>query len=304
MAGTHVYANCGERLLSYGRLDGREKILSDGPYVQKSIAAGDLVFSNHGDGRVTVFNAGDDTRIASKVLSPLSKMTRYGTQLVPRPDAHGFCYLGNITSRGIYSPNHEGYTAACVDEELRPIWSKRLSFGHPPRFGYDLQQFRSAHILLRDGGDDADQHPEQTRNGIVVSWRDGTVMPFGDGTFATIEDARGERIVDPALLKVLTDTKNLPMGSEWRRDTAAVSRVDGDHVFVLIKNHVGGLARLDLVDRKVRFLVPVTVGYEGLSLEIVAGYPIVRARTDGGAYRGTVFDPTSGRVLYTDTRVE
>jgi hypothetical protein len=54
----------------------------------------------------------------------------------------------------------------------------------------------------------------------------------------------------------------------------------------------------------VLFLVPVTVGYEGLSLEVVAGHPIVRARTDDGGYRGTIFDPTTARVLYAETRLE
>ena len=300
LAGPHVYANCGDRLLSYDHLDGHETIVDEGRRVQLGIATPDFVVSDHGGGRITLFDARDNKPIVSKVLRPLVHMQMEVDSLVPRPDAPGICFLG-VVADGIFSSNEAGYTAACFDETLRPVWTKKLGFGRRAKFGYDVRQGGPTHLVLRDDIFDSDEKTQKSLRGVVIRWRDGEVTPFDDGTFATIEDEHGERITAPALLEVFAATKDLPMGNEWHRRAEAVTRVDGHRAFVLIKNEKSGLAGFDLVDKRVLFLVQAPVGQEGLSLDVVAGFPVVRSKVD--AYPHVrVYDPQSGRVLYSDRR--
>jgi hypothetical protein len=133
----------------------------------------------------------------------------------------------------------------------------------------------------------------------VLRWRDGEVTHFSDNTIATVEDATGERVVDPVVSQMFgAAPTGAPINAPAYED--AVVRRDGDHAFVLQRRTHPSLARLDLEPRALRYQLPLKLEGED-KLEILAGIPVVRSSPMDMKWV-RVFDPETGRLVYEDQR--
>jgi hypothetical protein len=131
-----------------------------------------------------------------------------------------------------------------------------------------------------------------------LRWRDGEVARFNDKTFATLENVQGERLSsDVDVFRRKRDPANEHEDIPLRQ-----AKVAGDEkrAFALIANGATVLAGVDRATGRELFLVPLPLG-DSWNLEIADGMPVVRTRF-ADRWEVTIHDPTTGSVLYRDTR--
>jgi hypothetical protein len=293
LAGGKVYAGCGDQLLAFATTGG-DPIVVDKGGAGDPIVAGALVLSPHQDGRLSVFDAASGKVRASKIPAELAKA--FHTYVIANPGGAGACVLG------LEVGNHDRWTyrAGCYDDRLTRSWTKDLPVNVARERLYDVRQTGTRYLVLDDQSSLANTRaPPGPGDGLVMSWRDGSVTPFHDGTFATLEDARGQRL--HADVDVFARTKDLVVDHEPFADREA--RVTGDdrRAFALIVNGATALAGVDRATGHTLFLVPLSLGALIGRFEVVEGFPIVRTRFSD-RWVVTVHDPATGAVLYRDSR--
>lgn len=291
ISGVHVYAQCEGNVLSYDIGNGSVQVVDS---ANEEMAANEsMMVTVSRRGRLRVFDALSNRLLAQRMLPWFKQSTH--VELVLAPSQTNIC----LVSRDAVS-DHPVHSARCYDADLAPLWKRSVlqptSRGEPM---FDIRQRGPHHLVLDD--QDVDAEHEAKGRGLVLRWRDGAVTRFDDGTFATIEDERGERITEPKALEVFNSTVGL-LHQYWayygRRAWIAAS---GDRIFVLATNDSTGLAAIDAKTGRQIFVVQLPLGHSS-SLEVAGGYPIVRTQDQRMLWHATVHDPDTGRVLYRDER--
>jgi hypothetical protein len=291
LAGGKVYAGCGDQLLAFPTT-GEDPIVVDKRGAGDPVVTGGLVVSPHQDGRLSVYDAATGKLRASKVAVEIARA--FHMHVIANPAGAGACVLG----LEVGTHDRWTYRAGCYDDQLARSWTKDLPVNVARERLYDVRQTGPRYLVLDDQSSLADTRaPPGPGNGLVMSWRDGAVTPFHDGTFATLEDARGERLHPD----VFARTKELVVDHEPFADREARVASDDKRTFALIVNGATALAGVDRATGHTLFLVPLPLGALIGPFEIVEGLPIVRTRFSD-RWVVTVHDPATGAVLYSDSR--
>jgi hypothetical protein len=309
LVGEHVYALCNNRVVAYRLSDGSSTTLSISATVRDLIAHGANLLAADDEGRVTVFEAVNNEKLASRVLPELEGST-LDDALVSHPDG-AICVVGQSSDprasalHGIQMPST--FALGCYDRELGSIWRKEVKFDVlPGEAPYQVVQLGPYHLVLEDQPNPGEDTPEVAGRGAIVRWRDGAVTAFSDHVFGTIEDANGDRLTTaPA-----ADAFKAPIEPHWEREAIGVDRAivrrSASRAYVLIAqgDKATGLSAFDTATGKPLFRTPVPLGASSWQLEIVGGYPIVRTSfiQNVEKTRVTIHDPDTGAVLYQDER--
>jgi hypothetical protein len=305
LGGPHVYAACGDKLLSYGKADGSFSELKQAGASEVVVAGALLASLDHRTGHASLFETATNRLIADKRLPEIERPWHFG--LVPVSSVDGVCSYGVHMDAAV--PNGWACRVGCYDRRLSLLWGNSVSFTLPAdpdaldSLGTSelIRQTGPSHLVLASVPASNSKHKGRSP-GAVVRWRDGRVTYTDDGTFATVEDAHGERFTTAEVLRMFTDLPGPANDKlDWDfRDANIVG--DGERTFALIvQKGRTALAALEVATGRVLFRVHVPLGYRGWKLELAGGLPIVR--TDlGKSWRATVHDPGTGRVLYRDER--
>lgn len=302
LSGTRFFILCGDRVRAYDALTGVDQTLDQGPEILDLVAGESLVATRRADGRVRLFDSATGKRLADKTLALLSKAMS-DTHLVADPLGDGICvYAVKLHDFG---PLGWHYDAGCFDRRLAPRWSKTLSAASlkADRRFWVLQR-GPFHLVLTNQPEQPESlaAPSGPNRGVVVRWRDGEVSAVEDGTFATVEDARGERLESPAVLELFSRALRATPESEPYGWIRAQSVLAGQSIFSLFRRESNsGLGAFDLAEKRVAFVIGVPLGAGATSLEVASGMPIVRTQL-ARRLRVTVHDPATGQVLYKDER--
>jgi hypothetical protein len=297
--GGHVYAACGQELLSFGSIDGAVSVVDKSGVMQAFVAGSRLVTRrndgprNHG--RVTLFDTATNKQLASKQLPELVRSLH--PYLIPSGTAADrLCALGLFAAGG----RPPVYKAGCYDGALARVWHKVLPADDvTPPLG--VRQAGPHHLLLDDQSTPIDPSTATKQGrGLVVRLRDGVITPFDDGTFAILENAAGDRLPMQIEREMLAEVRRLRADSPRPSYREARCAAIGKRVFALVKNGSTGLVGVDAETSRVLFAVPVGLD-QTYALEIAAGFPIVRTLF-GDRWRASIHDPATGRVLYKDER--
>ena len=216
--------------------------------------------------------------------------------MIANPAGTGACVLG------LEAGNHDRwrYRAGCYDDRLTRSWTKDLPVNVARERLYDVRQTGPRYLVLDDQSSLADTRaPPGPGDGLVLSWRDGSVARFHDGTFATLEDVRGERLHPD--VDVFAKTKDLAVEHEPFADREARVAGDDRRAFAVIVNGATALAGVDRATGHTLFLVPLPLGALIARFEVVEGFPIVSTRFSD-RWVVTVHAPATGAVLYRDSR--
>jgi hypothetical protein len=292
---------CGNRLVSYARADGSLDIVDPGPGVIQSVVTDSLVASRHEDasrrdyGRVLLFDTATNKLLADKVPPELARSVH--NLLIARLASPGVCVLGLVAS----GRRHPIYRAGCYDAQLRAVWTKALPSGWSEHPIFDLRQEGPHYLVLDDQSTPLDSSRGGTGRGVLVRWLDGQITELDDHTFATIEDQNGVRVSAARVKEAFERVRGLASEHEGFDSAQAKVVADQRRVFALVRNGSTGLVGIDPSTGRALFVVPVPLG--GVwALELAAGFPIVRTVL-GDAWRASIYDPGTGRVLYRDQRV-
>jgi hypothetical protein len=306
LAAGHLYAECGDKLLSYAPTNGAEKVVDGGPQVTKALVFRSMVAAYHRDGRVALFDAATEKRIIQRRLPELARA--WGGGIVAPESLPAICaygrYLNPSMRRGW------GYGIGCYSLKLLPLWSKTVSFDFSPDAAAAdvatvtsemVRQEGPSHLVLND------QHEafQKQINGVVVRWRDGQVFTFRDQTYATLEGTSGERLSSPDIAQLFNLARERDSPYEGFAGRSAKVVTDGKRAFVLIASDESTrLASVEMSTGHVLFSVPVTLGGADWKLEVVGGFPVVRTRfiQPPTHWHASVHDPATGRVVYEDER--
>ena len=293
LAGARVYAGCGDKLLSYSVKNGDQKVVDDGPHAMNPLIAGPVVVSPRDNGQINLYDSVGDKPLASKVLPELAgAFHRY---VLANPGSGGVCVLGLVA----ISAKHFTYRAGCYDDMLTLQWTRSLSMKVPRDSIYDVRQLGPYFLVLDDQYSVLDPaRPPGPGQGLVLRWRDGEVTRFKDKTFGTLENVQGERLSSD--VGVFSRTRDLANEHEDIPLRQAKVAGDGRRAFALIVNGATALAGVDRATGREIFLVPVLLG-GSWKLEIADGMPVVRTRF-ADRWVVTIHEPTTGSVLYRDTR--
>jgi len=295
LAGRHVYSACGDALYSFASESGERHIVDAGPDVRDPIVVdgGAGIASVHGDGRVSIYDSGNEHKVASRLLPEIARAMH------PRvvATAGGVCAIGLGKRSGRLS-----YHAGCYDRGLEPRWTKWLPLKLTPDVQFGVAQLGPRYLVLDDQESVLDPSlPAGPGDGWVLRWTDGELTPSQHGTFATIESPNGTRLTpSPDIFSqtVRLDSVASNGAGFQRREAQVVSA--GGRAYALVVNHAAGLAGVDTSTGQTLFLVPLRLG-ETWSLEVADGYPVVRTRFRN-SWIATIHDPTSGTIVYRDER--
>jgi hypothetical protein len=257
------------------------------------LIAGAVVVSPRDSGQINLHDAAGDKPRASKVIRELAGAFR--RYVLANPGSNGVCVLGLVA----VSAKHFTYRAGCYDDMLTLQWTKSLSMTLPRDSIYDVRQLGPHFLVLDDQYSvlDPSQLPGPGQ-GLVLRWRDGQVARFNDKTFATFDNVQGERLSVDA--SVFSRTRDLTVEHEDIPLRQAKVASDDKRAFALIANGATALAGVDRATGRELFLVPVPLG-GSWKPEITDGMPVVRTRFVD-RWVVTIHDPTTGGVLYRDTR--
>jgi hypothetical protein len=293
LAGSKIYAGCGDQVVSYAVQSGEAKVVDAGPGAKTPLLAGPFLVSPHEGGRVELYDSRTDKLRASQVLPELARA--FHQYILANPVSDGVCALGLV----VLSANRLTYRAGCYDDRFRPQWTKALPMTLPHDPVYDVRQLGPRFLVLDNQYSVLDPSIKGgTPRGLLLRWRDGEVTQVHDQTPATFETPRGDRLIPDS--DVFGKTRSLVV--EHEEIPLRQAQVDGDdrRTFALIANGATGLAGIDRATGRTLFLVPVALG--GLwKLEMADGLPVVRTQFVD-RWEITVFDPTTGRVVYRDAR--
>jgi hypothetical protein len=268
-------------------------VVDPGPYYGLDpVLSGTFAFSLHEHDRLEVHDLSTGRRTASKVAPELERS--FHRNIVAAPSGNGVCVFGVVVgSRGWWT-----YKAGCYDQTLTRRWSE--SFRQPIDSLFDVRQLGPRYLVLDDQSSLGDaQAPPGPGRGIALRWRDGLLTRFDDGTFATFEDLRGDRLRPD--IDVFRLTRNLDDDHDLFAYNQATIVDDDERAFALIMNRATSLAGVDRATGRAVFTVPVLVSGRQWELSLAGRYPVVRTQF-ALAWVLTVHDPLSGEVLYRDTR--
>jgi hypothetical protein len=305
VAGRHVYVSCRSELISLSTTNGEAKQLDhdwDG-YVSEVKGSGSVVIARFSTGIVTLFDAKTNERLARGPLRALARASGH-RGIVVAPE--------RICSYGLHWKRRRStgwvLEVGCADWRLSTLWSKEIPFTLAPQEGQSvpepinvIRQEGPHHLVLNTSM--AKVNGEEPGKSLLVRWRDGAILQADDHTFFTIEDARGERFVEPAVLDEFTRPV-CPHPGKTTSLTTRFARVasDGHRAYVLIIDD--RLVGIDLQTRRRLFNVVMPVGMAlDFSLELVDGFPIVRTKLENPRItRASIYDPLTGTLLYDDAR--
>jgi hypothetical protein len=296
LAGSWVFSGCGNKVFSFETTTGKEHVVDRGPNagdpilvsLNATVAVPDTI-----RGRVALYQTATGRLLSTKVLPELSHT--FQQDVLANPASAGICALGLVAG----PHNASMYRAACYSDDLVRQWNKTFTF--PGDQAVSVRQLGPEHLVLDDQESVLDSSARRDAGrGLVVHWRDGQSRSFADKTFATLEDAAGNRLdLDSdvfSLVRTLApaDPARFPLRS-------AKVVADVDHVFALITNGTTGLAGIDRATGHVLFLVPVRLGIVWKLDVGPGGMPIVRSRLSD-RWEVTIHDALTGSVRYRDVR--
>lgn len=297
LAGRRVYSGCGDSLYSFGSDSGKQNVVDAGPDVRDPVLVdgGAVIASVHGDGRVSLYSAGADQKLASKALPEIARAMH--PRVLAAPAGGGVCAIGLGRRSG-----RMAYRAGCYDRALEPLWTKWLPLKLTRDVQFEIAQLGPRYLVLDDQESVLDPSlPPGPGNGWLLRWKDGELTPFNGEAFATVESP-DERPLTP-LPDVFARTARLDSvassGAPFRRREAEVVSTR-DKAYAIVMNRAAGLAGVDRKSGRTLFLVPLRVG-DIWSLEIIDGYPVVRTRFTS-SWLATVHDPMTGAIVYRDER--
>jgi hypothetical protein len=291
--GSKVYSGCGDKIVARAIDSGHVTVIDPGPGAGNPVLTAHSLISPHDRGRIDVYDIETGRRRVSRILPELSRAF-HEDDVLASPSSDGICVLGLVS----LAAKRLEYRAACYDEQLVPRWRKTLPMRLPRDPLYDVRQVGPRFVVFDDQWSiDHDQTLDRGR-GAILRWRDGELTPLDDRTFATVEDSAGERIptreddIFHRAHAVGTPT------FEGIRQAQVVS--DDRRAFALIDNRGLALGGIDRETGRTLFVVPVPTS-DINDLHMANGLPAIRSRWTS-RWMITVYDPSTGKVLYQDTR--